>query len=549
MEALHAPVKAQPAAQQPTSAELQDRVLVESAALEGAQRELSSGNVEAAKELLEPVADSSANVRTLTTLSQIRVAEGAFADALSLLKRAENLDPTNRKVWRLLAEICTIQGLHTDEVRYRRKLAFVDADAPAQAFVDLVRAIYRSTPRGVKPAVKEVQLASRRLEAAPDLTADVRVHFAEAVYAFGSMGKSARVHYAAADPCGPSERDTSAQWVRMIEWCAHSGAKLMRLTEGGIPAHRPAIAELRDVYVFPRFQWTPVVDEGRVALSGFLVNRVQLRSEDPTTPLLMQAKTHAELRMPIHVPVIEQPAVLLGGMAQYYHNTVEFLSSLAVIETLGIGTDLPLVVNDDLAPFQIEQLGLLGYPLERLIRVKSDQPMRFSRLTVPSRLVRGGRWMDPLIPRWYRQRLVTAATPSAPVAKLYLSRAGTTRRRVGNEAELIAMLSQHGYQVVHPEQLSVREQIDLFSDASHIVAATGAALTNMLFAPPGASVVTLYNRHMAHGGGDLYFDAMAQACGHRFAAIHCGPAQVVGGQRVIDADLAVDIDAVRAALN
>lgn len=533
----------------PNEAERARRADEESSALGDALQALESGDIAVAKKVLTPFAQDAALVRTLTTLSRVFSAEGDFDEALELLKRAEGLDPSDRKVWRLLAEACALKGLHTDEVRYRRQLAYVDAGAPAQAFVELIRSIHRASPPRVKPALNEIRTASKRVKEAPDLTAEVHVKFAEALYAFGpATAKEARAHYVAARPCRTNERDVSARWLRPLDWCEQSGAKLDRWTEGGIPSYRPAIAELREVQIFPRFQWTPVVDNGRVALSGFLVNRPQLRSEDPLTPLLMQTKSHLELRIPEALPVIEQPALLLGGIGQYYHNTVECLSSLAIAETLGIATDLPLVVNDDLAPFQIEQLALLGYSQDRLIRVRSDCPVQFSRLFAPTRLVLGGQWLDPLVPRWYRRRYVSNLGAPAKDRRLYISRSGALKRRVANEEELVAMLVSRGFEVVRPEELSVRAQIDLFAAATCIVAPTGAALTNMLFAAPEAVVVALCNKHIVTGGGDLYFDAMAKACGHTFIPIHCSPARVVSGQRVIDSDITVDVDAVRAAI-
>ena len=531
----------------PNEAERARRADEESSALGDALQALESGDIAVAKKALTPFAEDAALVRSLTTLSRIFSAEGDFDEALELLKRAERLDPSDRKVWRLLAEACALKGLHTDEVRYRRQLAYVDSGTPARAFVELIRSIHRASPPGVKPALNEIRTASKRVNEAPDLTAEVHVKFAEALYAFGpATAKEARAHYAAAIPCGPNERDVSARWVRPVDWCEQNGARLTRWTEGGVPAHRPAIAELSDVQMFPRFQWSPVVDDGKVALSGYMVNRPQLRSEEALTPLLMQTKKHLELRLPTGMPAIEQPALLLGGVNQYYHNTVECLSSLAIAETLGIATDLPLVVNDDLAPFQLEQLALLGYREDRLIRVRSDQPVRFARLFAPSRLVRGGQWLDPMVPRWYRQRLVNSATGGR--RRLYISRSGSLTQRVANEADLVSMLVGRGFEVVRPEELSVRDQIDMFATASHIVAPTGAALTNMLFAAPGASVVTLYNKHIVSGGGDLYFGAMAEACGHKLVAVHCSPSRVTTGRRVIDADLLVDVEEVRATL-
>jgi capsular polysaccharide biosynthesis protein len=520
----------------------------EIAALNEAEGHLAEGNIAAAQALLLPFAQRATHVRTLTVLSRIASALGSFDDAVELLKRAERLDPSDPKVWRLLAEVCAICGLHGDEVRYRRQLSFVDPKSPAHTFVDLVRSIYRASPKGAKPSALEIATASKRLEAAADLTTEVQVRFAESLYAFGPQWfAEARRHYVAASPCGDDMRDVSARWRRVVKWCEDTGAPIERDSEAGLPGQRPFVASLSDAVISPAFHWTPIVDAGQIALSGFVVTRVKLRSEDPWTPLLMQTDKSLELRLPKHVPVVEHPALMLGGAPQYYHNTIECLSSLAIAERLGLGMDLPLVVNDDLAPFQLEQLALLGYTADRLIRVSADRPLQFAQLLVPSRPVMGGRWMDPLVPAWYRKRFVGERSPTRQ-RRLYLSRAAGLKRQVENEALLTAMLVAQGFEVVRPETLSVKEQVAMFADATTIVAPAGAALANMLFCPPGARVIVLHNSHVLGGGSELYFNALATACGHDFKAVACRPTGVVSGQRVIDANMVADVEAVRAAI-
>lgn len=522
----------------------------EQAALAEAEGHLEAGALDAARRALEPFSAGATSVRTLTILARLASTGGDFDEAVRLLEQAERIDPMDPKVWRLLADACAVVGRHSDELRYRRQLAFAGAAAPAQTYVDLVRAIQRATPPGVKRNLSEVKTASAKLLAAPDLTPETRRLFAQALYALGPPAtKGALEHYEAAWPCGPQERDVSARWCRMVDWCAESGAELARHTEAGRPKFRPSLARLTDVLVNPHLQWTPLVDDAKVAISGYMLHRPKFRSEDPLSPLLMQTRDQLELRLPATeaTRAIDRPALLIGGVNQYYHHTVECLSSLAVAELLGVGTDLPLVVNDDLGPFQLEQLAMLGYGEDRLIRVRADETVRFRELRVPSRPVLGGRWIDPLVPQWYRSRFAAGATAGG--RRLYLGRSEGLKRRVANESELLSMLTAQGFSVVHPEALGFKEQVALFSSASEIVAPTGAALTNMLFAPPGARVITLYNNHLVQGGGDLYFDALAEACGHRFVGVHCAPASVRTGQRVIDADLMVDIDAVRAALD
>jgi len=167
---------------------------------------------------------------------------------------------------------------------------------------------------------------------------------------------------------------------------------------------------------------------------------------------------------------------------------------------------------------------------------------------VPTRLSAGGRWFDPLLAAWYRQRLAAHLHDGRPTRKLYVSRGGTARRRIDNETEVEAALRGAGFETVRPETLSVLEQVRLFSQASHVIGSSGAALTNTLFCPPGARVVVLQNRHLVEGGGDLYFDALATACGHVAATVSCTPTRAAPGQRAIDADLAVDCTALLDAL-
>jgi Glycosyltransferase 61 len=353
--------------------------------------------------------------------------------------------------------------------------------------------------------------------------------------------------YPAPSPPGAQERDVSARWTRMTDWCARVEAPLKRDLEGGIPSQRPAIADLTDVFVFPGLQWAPILDQGRVVLDGYLNQRTRLRSESPASPLLMNRPPHAELRLPQSLPIVHEPALLVGGTDGYHHNTVALFSSLAIAETLEMGLSLPLVVNDDLSRSQQELLHLLGYADRRLIRVAADAPQHFRRLMVPSRLVRGGRWVDPLVPAWYRRKLTSPSAALASDKRLYIA-SDSPSCRVANEDALIAMLQQCGFEVVKTRGLSIRQQVDLFSRASHIVGPPDDAMTNMLFSTAGTKVIALYSQRVVSAGGDLYFDALAAACGHTFLALACAPHRAREGERLIDQEVVADLEAIRSAL-
>ena len=111
------------------------------------------------------------------------------------------------------------------------------------------------------------------------------------------------------------------------------------------------------------------------------------------------------------------------------------------------------------------------------------------------------------------------APPARPTRRLYLSRAGIRLRRTENEAEIEAALAARGFETVRPETLSHADQVRLFGEAKTIVATGGAALTNLLFAPAGATVVETSPREIQFP----FFIGLALQMGQRYGHVYGGP--------------------------
>ena len=58
-----------------------------------------------------------------------------------------------------------------------------------------------------------------------------------------------------------------------------------------------------------------------------------------------------------------------------------------------------------------------------------------------------------------------------------------------NEAQIIALLQQHQFEIISCSALSVFEQQQLFSQAAVVIAPHGAALTNLLWCAPGTKIL------------------------------------------------------------
>jgi capsular polysaccharide biosynthesis protein len=84
---------------------------------------------------------------------------------------------------------------------------------------------------------------------------------------------------------------------------------------------------------------------------------------------------------------------------------------------------------------------------------------------------------------------------------LFVSRAQSRCRRFTNEPEVLAILKEYEFTKVFCEDLSISEQIEIFWNASKVLAPHGAGLTNIMFCQQGASIgevhyaETVYNDH------------------------------------------------------
>lgn len=98
--------------------------------------------------------------------------------------------------------------------------------------------------------------------------------------------------------------------------------------------------------------------------------------------------------------------------------------------------------------------------------------------------------------------------------RVYLKRAikSSNIRRVYNTEELEAVLAENGFQFIESETLSFKEQVAACLNAEIIVGAVGAALANIIFAPPRCRVLALAPYYS--DGNYYYYSNLAAALGH-----------------------------------
>jgi capsular polysaccharide biosynthesis protein len=214
-------------------------------------------------------------------------------------------------------------------------------------------------------------------------------------------------------------------------------------------------------------------------------------------------RRHVRLRAPL--PLRGEHASLVSLWCDnYYHWMLDALPRLAALESAGASA-APLVVPHPLSRFQRESLALLGIGRHRLTPFVNEHVAPQALIWAPAPAHIG--YPNAFAVRWLR-RALGQGTP-ARGRRLYVARSGS--RRIVNEDDLIDVLRREGFEVIHPERVSLVQQIRAFEEAEAVVAPHGAGITNVLFSERLALLELVPPRYV-----NRCYERLAQAAGHDY---------------------------------
>lgn len=221
---------------------------------------------------------------------------------------------------------------------------------------------------------------------------------------------------------------------------------------------------------------------------------------------------------------------LYGG--QWIHSFGHFITETITnlwpedIEVKGIIFHSWLVPNHTVRAWQQELVDAAGYAGKRLVFVGQRRHI-VERLIVPSRPLVANGWAHPEAVRVWRRisrPLVGAEGPR----RVLLSRSRFNAERRGRGAETRTTAERDriveddfaaaGFTIVHPEQLSVREQIAVAANAEIIAGQAGSALHLSAFAATGVRIIEIGD----HRSPDYPMpgqQVINAACGHVHAFV------------------------------
>lgn len=141
-----------------------------------------------------------------------------------------------------------------------------------------------------------------------------------------------------------------------------------------------------------------------------------------------------------------------------------------------------------LTDWQRAVLDHIGVPREAIIE-RDDPIVRCDDLIVPSLLGAADIGRPSPMLRGCFAALRTGGKADGP-ARVYIARDRLVRARsMVNEHEVISRLTELGFAILRPEQMSFSEQVHAFAQARIIVGAHGSGMANVGLAPPGCVVL------------------------------------------------------------
>jgi hypothetical protein len=196
----------------------------------------------------------------------------------------------------------------------------------------------------------------------------------------------------------------------------------------------------------------------------------------------------------------------------YYHWIHDSLLKLYLVRE-HLPDDTKFIVPPELEPFQYDSLRALNIDKEQLSYFRGDECWDIESLYFSPPTTQSGA-DAPEADAWLREELLeyNDARSGSATRRLFVSRDRAKHRRLINDKEVATFLASYGFETCLLEGMSLRDQVRLFSCAEVIVAAHGAGLTNMLFAPPGIPVIDILEPLEVN---HCYWN-MSEALGHEY---------------------------------
>lgn len=204
--------------------------------------------------------------------------------------------------------------------------------------------------------------------------------------------------------------------------------------------------------------------------------------------------------------------LLRPGDKIYGHWLIDILPKVWMLHTLQKLSKIKFILHPDTPQFAINMLFILGVnqdqlvyfdPLKETIEIKKAiyiSNLRTNQLIHPT-ISNFSKWFEDKILNENSRSMVSlfkrvSQDRTKSGARIFISRSewkNHSNKRVCINAKEIEKIAEteYGFKIIHPQDMSLQEQVKEFKGAYLIVGEEGSGLHNNIFAPKNAHIVTL----------------------------------------------------------
>jgi capsular polysaccharide biosynthesis protein len=255
----------------------------------------------------------------------------------------------------------------------------------------------------------------------------------------------------------------------------------------------------------------------RVSPDGILFRAGRILPESFAYPNhLEQWKTRSVAKFFVSNYLLRRRRRVAGGVVWivddwsngYFHWLTDALTRLYTIkDTAG---SLTLMLPHRYASLEFIRPSLAPFGVRDVRFIAPDETLLCERLIVPMHTAPSGHYDEEILGGVRRLLIEAYGAHEDGDERIYISRARAPKRRIANEEEVLSVVREFGFRVVHAEEHTFEQQVKIASRARFLVSNHGAGLTNMLFMRDGGRVLEL--RHQTDSVNNCYF-TMASALG------------------------------------
>ena len=239
----------------------------------------------------------------------------------------------------------------------------------------------------------------------------------------------------------------------------------------------PSFSKCGKPYSFPKAHFCFLRNARVVNENGVVISYDNRVFADFTSESGKPIEEHEVFKSYINKPQFKKECLATmaySGHTGYYHWIFECLPRLKLLEEVIDEIDY-LIVPYNLKRFHLETLSLLGFPEEKLLKIRDGGHLLCENLFVPS-VSNVSKWACDFL----RESFIPEDA-AEPHRLIYISRKDALYRKIINEEEVEDYLREIGFEIVQMSELTFSEQVKTCAEARIVVGPHGAGLSNTVF--------------------------------------------------------------------